>query len=244
MKFLFRFVWIIPLCLLCGCSYNSGRLAPVESVYDAQNINSGYYQVRSGDSLYSISWAYGLDFRDLARWNGLKSPYRLYVGQRLKLTSSNGSKVNKPSTRHTKKSSRKTKSHLSSKIKRAVRFKGPWYWPVKGKVVRSFQSRFGGNHGIDIKGEYNARVRASAAGKVVYSGAGVRGYGNLIIIEHSPSVLSAYAYNRVTLVKVGQQVKAGSSIARMGRNLDGSPMLHFEIRVNGKPVNPRSYLKG
>lgn len=244
-----RFGLLVLTVLMLGlssCATNTGRLAPVMSIYAKKNFNGSTYRVRAGDTLYSVSWAYGVDFRDLARWNGLKPPYRLYVNEVLRLTSTAPAGANK---RKSSRSSHRSgvsyrKSSHAEKTRHVSRYKGRWVWPVKGKVIRKFQSRFGGNQGIDIKGQYNSLIKASAAGVVVYSGAGVRGYGNLIIIEHSPSVLSAYAFNRIALVKVGQRVKVGSYIARMGRNAAGIPAVHFEIRVNGKPVNPQIYVKG
>ncbi len=117
-----------------------------------------------------------------------------------------------------------------------------WQWPVRGKVIRPFSLEMGGNKGIDIAGNLGEPVRAVAAGKVVYSGSGLRGYGNLIIIKHSDNYLSAYAYNQRLLVKEGEAVKAGAEIAKMGQNDMGCVLLHFEIRRNGKPVNPALYL--
>ena len=119
---------------------------------------------------------------------------------------------------------------------------GRWQWPAKGKVLREFSLQEGGNKGIDIAGNLGDPVRAVAPGKVVYSGSGLRGYGNLVIIKHSDNYLSAYAYNKRLLVKEGDGVKAGMQIGKMGQNDRGQVLLHFEIRRNGKPVNPLLYL--
>jgi lipoprotein NlpD len=119
---------------------------------------------------------------------------------------------------------------------------GSWQWPVQGEVLKGFSLQMGGNKGIDIAGNLGDPVRAVAPGKVVYSGSGLRGYGNLVIIKHSDNYLSAYAYNKKLLVKEGDVVKAGAEIAKMGQNDAGRVMLHFEIRRNGKPVNPLLYL--
>lgn len=118
---------------------------------------------------------------------------------------------------------------------------GRWQWPVKGIIRKPF-SLEKGSKGIDIAGHFGDSVRAAAAGKVVYSGSGLRGYGNLVIIKHSDNYLSAYAYNQRLLVKEGDVVKAGAVIAKMGQNNIGEVVLHFEIRCNGKPVNPLLYL--
>jgi lipoprotein NlpD len=119
---------------------------------------------------------------------------------------------------------------------------GGWQWPAQGDVLKGFSLQMGGNKGIDIAGNLGDPVRAVAPGKVVYSGSGLRGYGNLVIIKHSDNYLSAYAYNKKLLVKEGDVVKAGAEIAKMGQNDAGRVMLHFEIRRNGKPVNPLLYL--
>jgi lipoprotein NlpD len=117
-----------------------------------------------------------------------------------------------------------------------------WFWPAQGKVVKGFSLASGGNRGIEIVGRVGEPVFASAGGKVVYSGSGLRGYGNLIIIKHNDSYLSAYAHNKRLLVKEGMQVKAGQIIALMGNNDAGQVLLHFEIRRNGKPINPMLFL--
>ena len=115
-----------------------------------------------------------------------------------------------------------------------------WQWPVKGKILKNFYQT--GKKGIDILGKYGQSVRSAALGKVVYSGDGLIGYGNLVIIKHNDLYLSAYANNRRLLVNEGQQVKKGQEIAEIGRAKDKTSTLHFEIRKNGKPVNPVNFL--
>lgn len=117
-----------------------------------------------------------------------------------------------------------------------------WLWPSQGKVIQTFSLERTGNKGLDIAGKYGSPVRATAPGVVVYSGSGLRGYGNLIIIKHNAKYLSAYAYNKELLVKEGAQVKSGQLIAKMGRTDSGQVKLHFEIRRVGKPVDPKRYL--
>lgn len=117
-----------------------------------------------------------------------------------------------------------------------------WIWPADGQVVSGFQSGSRFKQGIKIKGQYGARVKATEAGKVVYSGSGLIGYGRLIIIKHNDTYLSAYGHNRKLLVQQGQQVTKGQDIAELGRANDGQSLLHFEIRKDGKPVNPVSLL--
>ena len=114
--------------------------------------------------------------------------------------------------------------------------------PARGRILHGFSSLAFGNKGIDIQGVYGEPVLASAAGQVVYAGAGIRGYGNLILLKHNDSYLSAYAYNKTITVKEGEWVRAGQTIGTMGRTDAGIVLLHFEIRRNGQPVNPLSYL--
>lgn len=118
-----------------------------------------------------------------------------------------------------------------------------WLWPTKGKVIRGFSSVENGNKGLDITGRMGQPIKASANGFVVYAGNALRGYGNLVIIKHNDVYLSAYAHNQKLLVKEGQSVKAGQTIATMGRiDANSEPTLHFEIRYQGKSVNPSRYL--
>jgi lipoprotein NlpD len=113
-----------------------------------------------------------------------------------------------------------------------------WIWPSTGKVVVTYANGDPTRQGIDIAGEIGQPVRAARDGEVVYSGAGLIGYGELVIIKHSPELLSAYGHNRVRLVKEGDKIKAGQKIAEMGKNATNRVLLHFEVRKNGKPVDP------
>jgi len=117
-----------------------------------------------------------------------------------------------------------------------------WEWPTSGRVIRGYVADDPARNGLDIAGKEGQEINASSGGQVVYSGNGLIGYGELIIIKHSENMLSAYAHNRVRLVKEGDQVWAGQKIAEMGRNSSDEQLLHFEIRVLGKPVNPVTYL--
>ena len=115
-----------------------------------------------------------------------------------------------------------------------------WIWPSDGKVVGTFEE--GKNKGIDIAGKLGQRVMAASGGKVMYAGSGIRGYGNLVIVKHSNNVLSAYAHNRAIVVKEGDPVVKGQTIAEMGNSDADSVKLHFEIRQQGKPVDPSRFL--
>ncbi len=117
-----------------------------------------------------------------------------------------------------------------------------WQWPVQGKVISTFKRNTVDRKGIKIAAKEGNSVKAAAAGKVVYSGNGLISYGNLVIIKHNRTYLSAYAHNRKLLVKEGQMIKSGQKIAVLGKTGTESPRLYFEIRKNGKPVNPIKYL--
>lgn len=208
---------------LTGC-VNDATLAPVSRLPFVQRSPGPYYRVQRGDTLYSIAWAYQMDYRQLAAMNHLGKHYRIWPGQRLR-TRGQIQSIHKA----------KTSPLLAHRLSH-------WRKPAQGRVVEGFTSGLAGNPGINIAGYLNEPVIASQGGRVVYSGAGLRAYGNLIIIKHNDSYLSAYAFNQKNLVHVGQVVKQGQQIASMGRNNAGDPVLHFEIRRDGKPVNPASYV--
>ena len=126
----------------------------------------------------------------------------------------------------------------------AVAFSGRWQAPASGRVIRSFSAGHGGNKGLDIAGDPGQSVRASAAGTVVYAGEGLRQYGKLVILRHDERYLSAYGYLGRIDVKEGETVPAGAPLAAMGYGPDGSALLHFEIRRDGHPVDPRSLVSG
>ncbi len=246
--------WLVAL--LAGCGGSPAR-APVEgrqgpAVGKAQ---ADIHSVHKGDTLYSIAWAHGLDFRDVARWNTIAPPYRIYPGQRLSLTPPSGTPAitrpapsvqvpvePAPSTRPPPRSTPPARSPPSSASPRRA---GPleWRWPATGLL----EARFGGSgasKGIDIVGRSGTPIVAASPGKVVYSGGGLRGYGKLIIIKHNNTHLSAYAHNDQLLVQEGEWVDGGQHIARMGQSGTTRVKLHFQIRRNGQPVDPLLYLPG
>ncbi|MCK4869806.1 MAG: peptidoglycan DD-metalloendopeptidase family protein [Gammaproteobacteria bacterium] len=246
-----KFLVVILFFALVGCGGNS--YAPVVSVYRTSTAPARGYAVHPGDTLYSIAWAFGMDYRDLARMNGLSQPYHLRVGQHLATTYTH----QRPRQRVAKSQPVVHRAYVKPKLvvksaqpKETVHYVpepgnvrvGRWLWPARGRIIRKFSAKLGGNRGLDITGRYGSPIRSSAAGLVVYSGSGLRAYGKLIIIKHNASYLSAYAHNRRMLVREGQFVKAGQKIATMGRNNSGKTVLHFEIRHNGRPVNPLRYL--
>lgn len=224
---------------LAGCLSETSS-APVESLWPKRVSNKSTYVVRPGDTVYSIAWRYGLDYRRLARFNHLSAPYLIWPGQSLRLGSQ------KPAVPIL--SEKKTVRARRSIVERGqVMLENKpipgWRWPVRGRIVAGFSPGYEGNPGIDIAGIYGEPVHAAAGGVVVYSSDGIRGYGNLLIIKHNDSYLSAYAYNRKLLVGLGERVKAGQVVAELGRNNAGRSLLHFEIRQNGQPVDPVQYLK-
>jgi lipoprotein NlpD len=182
------------------------------------------YVVRANDTLYSIAWRHDLDYRELARLNHIGADYRIQVGQSLLLRSSSGASLPAPA-----QPSLAPAPHAIT---------GKWLWPTDH--ASSPRPVPGG--GILLLGTVGQEVRAASAGRVVYTGSGLRGYGNLIIIKHTESLLSAYAHNRDVLVREGQQVSAGQTIARMGEGPNQIAALYFDIRENGKPTDPLRYL--
>lgn len=198
--------------------------------------------VRRGDTLYGLATRNGIAASDLAAWNGLPPPYTIHPGQSLRLyppgagappvasapsgPSSGGSAPAAPAPRPAAPAS----SGFS------------WRWPADGQIINRFSAGDPTKQGVDIAGSGGSPVRAAADGVVVYSGSGLVGYGELIIVKHNDSWLSTYGHNRRRLVNEGAVVKAGQQIAEMGRSGAPRDMLHFEIRYNSKPVDPLLYL--
>lgn len=198
----------------------------------------GEYVVQPGDTLYSIAWRYGLDLERLAQLNGIAPPYTIRPGQRIKLDSGADAPVAR--ARQGAGSAGGGGEADAASAPDVAPF--PWIWPTEGTVVKRFTDNDATKPGIDIKGTYGQPVVAAAAGRVVYSGNGLKGYGELIIVKHYDAYLSAYAYNRRRLAKEGDTVQAGERIAELGRSDNQQPVLHFEIRRFGKPVDPLLHL--
>lgn len=235
---------------LCSCVSNTVYVPVVEA--GKAPVEQKTYIVQPGDTLYSIAWAFGLDFRQLVDINGLEAPYNVSVGQTLRLVSSSFATVT--STQRPSKPSAKKRPVKFSVIPRTTTKKpkthwqtkrvGSWMMPARGKVTNIFSTKYGSSgKGLEIHGKANESIKAAAKGTVVYSGDGLRSYGNLLLIKHNDAYLSAYAFNQKLLVKAGDQVKQGQRIATMGKDGRGKPVLYFEIRRFGKPVNPMQYLK-
>jgi lipoprotein NlpD len=234
----------LTIVLVTACS---SIPAPVDNRHQPPSRKISTHVVGKGETLFSIAWGYGLDYRGLARANGIDASYTIHPGQVLKLTdnteAASGYKaapVNKSSGATGKPSA--TATTLKPAVKSMGEGEVNWQWPVTGKIIQKFSSVESANKGIDIAGTPGQPVVAASAGKVVYAGSGLLGYGLLIIVKHNDRYLSAYAHNRELLVKEGDTVKAGSQIAEMGSSGADRVKLHFEIRRDGKPVDPEIYL--
>ena len=221
--------------------------------------------VERGETLYKIAWQHRVDERDLIAWNAIRDPAGLRVGQRLRLVPPRGYVAPpvvppaappvtvsspRPTTARTPSgasTSRSTPPRAKPPATRAVTppprpapvaTAPTWSWPTDGRIVANFGANGGISSGIAIGGREGQPVRAAAAGRVVYAGGGLIGYGQLVIIKHDDVFLSAYGYNSNLLVTQGQEVARGTTIALMGQGPERQPRLHFEIRRNGVPVDP------
>ena len=194
--------------------------------------------VRSGETLYSIAFRYGKSPEELTRWNRLGDGSLIYPGQVLRLVPPTGSSP-RASTRTTS-----TRQATTPLPKIPAQPSPQWRWPTSGRIDVEFGEKPGPGTGVLIDGKTGQPVVAAAAGRVVYAGSGLIGYGQLIILKHNETYLSAYGYNDSLLVKEGDQVQTGQTIARMGLGPERRPLLHFEIRELGKPVDPQRLLPG
>ena len=189
--------------------------------------------VRKGETLFAIAWRYDKDPVDLARWNRLGDGSLIYPGQVIRLAPPSGSGQSRSTAR---KPDKRPLPDIPAQPPPA------WTWPTSGRVGVEFGGKPGSGTGVLIDGRAGQAIVAAASGRVVYAGGGLIGYGQLIILKHNDTYLSAYGHNARLLVKEGQEVKKGQQIATMGEGPERKPRLHFEIRRNGKPVNPRRYL--
>lgn len=274
---------LIAVFFLYSCSSGYSQ-APISTRNQPPSAKIVEHIVAPGDTLYSIAWRYGLDYKGLAKVNRIDSSYGIFPGQiirlddKVKVQRPPKAAVVKASPAHNKVVvSPPPRSKPKAKIKRPVSpprvvrqapaqvarpekkptrvfndasktlAKGNiiWRWPAKGKVITNFYTNSGSKKGIDIDGKKGESVIAAASGKVVYAGGGLRAYGKLVIIKHSETYLSAYAHNHRLRVKEGDVVQSGQRIADIGSTgvgVKGKPRLHFQIRKNGKPINPVALL--
>ncbi len=253
---------LITFLLMSGCASRKS-MAPLVVHDQPPNTKVSYHIVAKGETLYSIAWRYNLDYKTLAESNNVGHSYRIYPGQKIHLKASprtpwkqKANKNNSQSRLHVetkantevviksepKRLTNKTKLAEKSTKGAARQKDSSWSWPVHGRILSRFNSNNGLNKGIDIAGDLREPVRAASSGTVVYSGEGLRGYGKLIIIKHSEKYLSAYAHNHRLLVAEGDEVVRSEKIAEMGSTGAERVKLHFEIRHDGKPVDPLAYL--
>jgi lipoprotein NlpD len=220
---------------LVGCGSNT--TVPVQERRQPPPDRLLTHTVAAGDTLFSIAWVYGKDWRRLAALNGLPAPYTIRVGQRIRLEGEPP-----PPTRRRPAAVAKAPPAAPAPTTPQRSDGRPWQWPADGRVTRGFSAGAQPHKGLDIAGAAGAAVRAAKDGTVVYAGEGIRGYGKLLIVRHSEDYLSAYAHNRRLLVAEGTEVRAGQQIAEFGSTGTDSVKLHFEVRRKGKPVDPRSVL--
>lgn len=221
-------------------SDNTGVVTNAVTDNQAMAGQPGYYTVRAGDNIYRIGLNNSQRWQDIATWNNLQEPYTISIGQVLRIAPLPGEAVvvtASPVTETTTEPATITDTSTSV----TTTDSGSWIWPAKGKVISQFNGST--RKGINISGKRGEAVRASRAGTVVYAGEGLPGYGKLIILKHDETYLTAYAHNSKLLVRENQQISQGQQIAEMGKSDTDHVMLHFEVRKDGKPVNPMGYLK-
>ena len=243
------------LVFLYGCT--QGSIAPV---YDRSSPSYSSlplkYEVASGDTLYGIAFRYGFDYRELARANEIEEPYTIFPGQVLsfnKVRPASEKATSDPIIESEKIPLKKNDSGSDSSTPASVTTKSKipiksvsedkvsrWLWPADGEILRKFSASL--HKGIDISGKEGDSVIATADGRVVYAGIGISGFGKLLIIKHNEKYLSAYGHNASLLVKENALVSAGQVIARKGSSGTDKVKLHFEIRREGKPMDPLDFL--
>lgn len=251
----------IAIGLLAGCGrsrvvreypHKGGRVSASRTALPPVRVSEPKYGatavVQKGQTVYRIATENGITALDLALWNDIPPPYVIHPGQRLRLYPRDGREPAAASSSTTitrAPSTPATPARVPASTPAApapVASSLAWRWPADGAVADTFAAGDPTRQGIDIAGKAGVPVRAAADGVVVYSGSGLVGYGELVIVKHNDQWLSAYGHNRARLVNEGALVKAGQQIAEMGRSGASRDMLHFEIRYNGKPVDPLRYL--
>ncbi|RKT45041.1 peptidoglycan DD-metalloendopeptidase family protein [Thiocapsa rosea] len=248
-------VYGLGLCvilLLGGCA--SKAPAPVGGWDWVGPVPDGYYLIRRGDTLSEVATRHGVGLRTLAGWNGLESPYSIYAGRLLRVAPPDGSPAPQPSApRRTpavvaapatpERAAQATGTPKAPQAGPAAASGVSWAWPLQGSLAQRFSAGDRTRQGIRIRARAGTQVKAAADGQVVYSGSGLEGYGNLIIIKHNDKYLSAYGFNRRLLVAEGDRVTRGQAVAEVGQAVDGGGyLLHFEIRRDGTAVDPLLYL--
>ncbi len=247
---------VVAMLVLAGCGtskvYREGGSARTSTPRPGQTVT-----VRRGDTLYRLATNNGISPLDLAVWNGIQPPYTIYPGQTLQLypssaaarrsaatagRSATAAGAARASTGSSGRAVQPTQTPPKPTGQAPVQSAVPWRWPADGLLVSRYAEGDPTRQGIGLAGSAGQPVRAAGDGVIVYSGSGLVGYGELVIIKHDEQWLSAYGHNRSRMVSEGERVRAGQQIAEMGRTGADRDMLHFEIRYNGKPVDPMRYL--
>jgi lipoprotein NlpD len=236
----------------------SVQVEPTKPLPGAENAGKpGYYTVQRGDNLTRIGLDHGQGWRDLARWNNISNPDVIEVGQVVRVSPpgsavENAGVVVRPVAQNGQSNAQQTNAQANAATKPVpVVTTAPavpaaagediaFAWPANGSVIAGFDEAK--NKGLDIGGKAGDAVLAAADGQVVYAGAGLRGYGNLVILKHNSTYLTAYAHNQKLIVKEDQKVRKGDKIAEMGNSDADRVKLHFEVRRQGKPVDPAKFL--
>lgn len=267
-----RFSRLVPfascrtvLFLLLFCTFLSGCNSADIYMDDRYNppVYWGRHVVQKGDTLYGIAWRYGRDARELADANKIAPPFTIRPGQVIRLDlkgnpssvsrstaaipsgrSAQGATTRQPSASASRPSTKSQTPRSNKQLQSSDRTVSSinWRWPYVGPVIAKFSTSGVINKGLDIAGEAGDPIRAAADGEVVYAGSGLLGYGELIIINHNERYLSAYAHSRKILVEEGEKIRQGQQIAELGSSGTNRNKLHFEIRKDGDPVDPMSYL--
>jgi lipoprotein NlpD len=236
--------------VLAGCG-GAGWKAPTETRASGRTITGPTYKVRAGDTLQVIAARAGIEQARIVEWNQLGSPDRIYAGQVLRLTpprdgetrgASQSPGTVPPPQPEIAPSAQPRSAYTRPRSAEAAPAAGlRWQWPTAGRVVARFSANDPNRKGVKIAGKAGQPIVAAEGGSVVYSGSGLVGYGQLIIVKHNNNYLSAYGHNRKLLVQQGDPVARGAQIAEMGL-AGGAPVLHFEIRRDGDPVDPLALL--
>lgn len=236
-------IYGVLVTMLAACSTTGGNGSQTG---EATPSGPGYYTVQKGDTLYSIGRTFKQDHRSIAAWNKLADMNGIEVGQVLRVAPP-GAVVNATGAKSAERvgpSSAPRKPDATAATPPSgsgEESKIAWLWPTEGVKTSSFSGK---KKGIEIAGTMGQPVLAASSGKVMYAGAGIRGYGNLLIVKHTGSLLSVYAHNKTILVKEGETVSKGQKIAEMGKSDSSTVKLYFEIRRNGKPIDPSGVFPG
>ena len=255
---------VLVVLTLAACSRSTRETAPHGDIVERsgtpmeraspEDRSRRVHVVQSGDTLFSIAWRHELDIRNLIDWNGLQDPDLILVGQSLFLepaaTSISNAAVeggqrdlpNEDGALADPRGNQPAARSASVLTSLPLQHDSLWIWPIQGPLVSPYGETAETGDGIGIGGDIGADIRASAPGEVVYAGRGLAAYGNLIIVKHNDTFLSAYGHNDELLVEQGNAVAQGQVIARMGLGPERRPQVHFEIRRNGAPVDPTEYL--